>query len=113
MDGFRRRAKNKFGHSGWIMEFDAVSKKQYIFNHLSQSLSSSPPPGAATAAAGAAAAPSAAAPDAAVRPAKRKQNPRLTLPLTKNRPRTCAKAHAWTLVVIDLNDMPFDYKTNF
>ena len=65
MDGFRRRAKNKFGHSGWIMEFDAVSKKQYIFNHLSQSLSSSPPPGAATAAAGAAAAPSAAAPAAA------------------------------------------------
>ena len=66
-----------------------------------------------TAAAGAAAAPSAAAPAAAVRPAKRKQTPRLTLPLTKNRPRTCAKAHAWTLVVIDLNDMPFDYKTNF
>ena len=65
MDGFRRRAKNKFGHSGWIMEFDAVSKKQYIFNHLSQSLSSSPPPGAATATAGAAAAPSAAAPAAA------------------------------------------------
>ena len=82
MDGFRRRAKNKFGHSGWIMEFDAVSKKQYIFNHLSQSLSSSPPPGAATAAAGAAAAPSAAAPAAAVRPAKRKQKPRLTLPLS-------------------------------